>query len=66
MRRKPVTCMCAGGSVTDRFTFTLTERDISVLLDALEHATVSPPPDSGWGRDTYAGLSALLEARIEW
>jgi len=52
--------------VTNRFTFTLTERDISVLIDALEHATVSPPPDCGWGRDTYAGLSAVLEARIEW
>jgi hypothetical protein len=51
--------------MSDRFTFTLTERDISVLLDALDHATVSPPVDSGWGRDTYASLSALLEARIE-
>jgi|DEB0MinimDraft_10_1074344.scaffolds.fasta_scaffold48109_4 hypothetical protein len=52
--------------MSDRFRFTLTERDISVLLDALEHATVSPPPDCGWGRDAYAGLSAVLEARIEW
>jgi hypothetical protein len=52
--------------MSDRFTFTLTERDVSVLLDALEHATVSPPPDSGWGRDVYGELIDMLESRIAW
>lgn len=52
--------------MSGRFTFTLTEREASVLLDALDAATVTPPPDAGWGRDAYADLAGMLAERIAW
>lgn len=52
--------------MTGRFTFILTERDISVMLDAVEAAVVSPPPDTPWCRDDYAELGAALQDRLRW
>lgn len=52
--------------MTGRFTFTLTEKELTIILDALDACSVAPPPDSGWGSDVFGELAAVLEARLQW
>lgn len=51
-----------GGS----FHLTLTERDMSMILDALEHCMVAAPDGSPWSWTDYATLAGTIQERIAW
>jgi hypothetical protein len=53
--------------MTNRFTFVLSEREVSIILDALDLTIGHDPLDrTGFTRDDFADMSALLAERIAW
>ena len=49
-----------------RFTFVLTERDVSLLLDALDAAVINPPSGSTFSRENFAQMMEYVEWRLSW
>lgn len=53
-------------SGSGKFTFILTEREVSAMLDALDAAAVQPPADTKFRADYFADLAGMVNARLSW
>ena len=53
-------------SGSGKFTFVLTEREVSAMLDALDAAVEQPPAGSTFGRDYFADLAGMVNVRLSW
>lgn len=48
------------------FHMVLTERELSMILDALEHCLAAPPDGSPWSWTDYAMVAGTIQERIAW
>ena len=55
-----------GGVVTGRFTFVFTEKEVSLMLDALEFMVEACPGNLPWTREEYAELAGEFAYRFSW
>ena len=52
--------------MSGRFTFVFTEREVSLMLDALEFMVEACPGNLRWTRDEYAELAGEFAYRFSW
>lgn len=52
--------------MTGRFTFVVSEKEASILLDAVEQSMVCPPTDSVFSQEDFAEVAAMLAERLAW
>ena len=52
--------------MSGRFTFVFTEREGSLMLDALEFMVEACPGGLPWAREDYAELASELAYRFSW
>lgn len=58
--------MVTSDMVTGRFTLTLSERELSLILDAVEACMVTPPEGTPWSWTDYATVAGQLQDRLAW